>query len=188
MRNVELRGYFLLHIDGLYSAFAIFDKGVLRPSRSCSRRLSLTGCTGHGNMYNLSTGEKTTFSYSSNGRGRGEITGTFASGEVATGEYSVISGGSVGWGSVYTSVYTPKGVVTGNGSAVAVTQNGAGGVCDTHRHKGDHHHLRIFSRLVWPWLRGLQEQQRCVVQVAFLSRSEWIFLGESGGGAWIFAP
>ena len=52
------------------------------------------------------------------------MTGTFASGEVATGEYSVISGGSVGWGSVYASVYTPKGVATGNGSAVAVTQNG----------------------------------------------------------------
>jgi len=74
-------------------------------------------------MYNLSTGEKTTFAYTYNGRGRGKITGTFASGEVATGEYAVISGGSVGWGSVYASVYGPKGSASGNGTAVAVTQN-----------------------------------------------------------------
>jgi hypothetical protein len=75
-------------------------------------------------MYNLSTGEKTTFSYSYNGSGRGTITAAFVSGEVATGEYSIITGGSVGWGSVYTSVYGPGGPAYGNGTAVAVRQNG----------------------------------------------------------------
>jgi hypothetical protein len=99
-------------------------KRVLRSFALVLLVFSLAACTAHGNMYNLSTGEKTTFSYSYNGGGRGKMTGTFASGEAATGEYSVITGGSVAWGTVYASVYGPNGSAYGSGNAVSVRRNG----------------------------------------------------------------
>jgi hypothetical protein len=85
---------------------------------------ALLGCTAHGNVYNLATGEKTPFSYTYNGSGHGKMTATFANGEVGTGEYSIVVGGSVGWGSVYGSVYGPTGSVAGSATATSVSQEG----------------------------------------------------------------
>ncbi len=132
--------------------------------------LSLAACTAHGNMYNLATGEKTTFSYSYNGGGRGKMTGTFASGETATGEYSVITGGSVGWGAVYASVYGPSGPAYGSANAVSVRRNARReGSAILRRLEWNGRHLRVRTRPLWPRIRSLQEQRRRVVQVALLN-------------------
>ena len=84
----------------------------------------LTGCTRQGNIYNLATGERTTLIYTVAGTGRGTIKGTFASGETASGEYAVVSSASIGWGSIYSSVYTRTGQATANSNAISMSQNG----------------------------------------------------------------
>jgi len=66
-----------------------------------------------------------TFRYTANGRGRGTIDAAFGSGERLRGEYSIVTGGTVSWGSVYASVYSPAGSASGNANSIGVTAAGA---------------------------------------------------------------
>jgi hypothetical protein len=88
---------------------------------------TLCACTrtGTGHVYNLTTGEMFTFTYTFNGRGRGTINAVTKTGERLNGEYSVVQGGNVSWGSVYASVYSPAGTASGNANSVGVTSAGA---------------------------------------------------------------
>jgi hypothetical protein len=88
--------------------------------------LTLCGCTrtATGHVYNLTTGQMFTFTYKFNGRGRGTITSVMT-GENLTGEYSVVQGGNVSWGTVYASVYSPAGTASGNANSIGVTAAGA---------------------------------------------------------------
>jgi hypothetical protein len=87
--------------------------------------LPLCACTKTGHLYNLTTGEMFTFSYSANGSGRGKITVPFMSAESLNGEYSIVTGGTVSWGNVYASVYSPAGSASGSANSVGVTAAGA---------------------------------------------------------------
>lgn len=49
-----------------------------------------------GALYNLKTGERVVFTYSAK-----TLTGTFANGEVLTGDYATVVEGSNSWGSIY---------------------------------------------------------------------------------------
>jgi hypothetical protein len=83
----------------------------------------LCACTRTGHLYNLTTGEMSTFTFSY-GRDRGTIHGSFKSGEIVSGEYSVMRGGAMSWGSVYASVYSPSGSASGSGSGVGILTAG----------------------------------------------------------------
>jgi hypothetical protein len=64
------------------------------------------GCTLHGRIYNLKTGEVTPATMTYGGSGRGKINAVIAStGEKFTGEYITFAHVPVTWGSVYASVY-----------------------------------------------------------------------------------
>ena len=70
----------------------------------------LTGCTLHGRIYNLTTGEVTPVTISYGGSGRGKITGVLASsGEKISGEYLTYAHIPLNWGSVYAQVYGTGG-------------------------------------------------------------------------------
>lgn len=88
--------------------------------------LTLCACTrtATGHVYNLTTGQMFVFTYTFNGRGRGKIT-TVMTSESLTGEYSVVQGGAVSWGSVYASVYSPAGTASGSANSIGVTSAGA---------------------------------------------------------------
>lgn len=74
-------------------------------SLSACSLLLLTGCTLHGRLYNLDTGEVTQVKYKYSGSGRGIISGVFPSGESFKGEYVTFSHPPINWGSIYASVY-----------------------------------------------------------------------------------
>ena len=62
------------------------------------------------------------------GTGHGSIEIALADGEILKGEYSIVRGGSMGFGSVYASVYGPGGSTSGTatGSSYAVEGGSAG--------------------------------------------------------------
>jgi hypothetical protein len=98
---------------------------ALRLSALLFALLLLSACTKTGHMYNLTTGEMFPFRYTANGRGRGTIDAVMNSSESLNGEYSIVTGGTVSWGSVYASVYSPAGTASGNANSVGVTAAGA---------------------------------------------------------------
>jgi len=65
------------------------------------------------------------------GSGRGTIEFTMPYGETLKGEYSAVTGGTAGFGSIYNAVFGPNGVAATNaapsGSPVSVTGYGADG-------------------------------------------------------------
>src|SRR5580698_3359586 len=67
--------------------------------------LSLTGCTLHAHLYNLSTGEVTDVHFTYSGSGHGKLDGVFKSGESFVGDYSTFPQPPVNWGAIYASVY-----------------------------------------------------------------------------------
>jgi hypothetical protein len=85
--------------------------------------LLLCGCTGTGRLYDLETGEVSTFSYSYNGRGHGAISSTLK-GQNFTGEYSVINNADVSWGSIYANAFSPAGSTSGTATGTAVSMRG----------------------------------------------------------------
>jgi hypothetical protein len=78
----------------------------------------LTNCSLNGRLYNLSTGEQLTAKFTYSGSGRGQIQLTSPGGESFNGEYVTVAGGSMAWGTIFSSVYTPGGSAFGSASAV----------------------------------------------------------------------
>ena len=99
---------------------------ALRLSSLLAISLLLCACTrtGTGHLYNLTSGEMFTFSYTLNGRGRGTTTSVMT-GESLKGEYSVVQGGTVNWGNIYASVYSASGSANGTANSIGVTAAGA---------------------------------------------------------------
>lgn len=89
---------------------------------SLSLVLLLCGCTRTARLYNLTTGETTILT--ARGSSHGTLEGTFKSGETVKGEYSVVTNAVVGWGSVYSSVYSGTSSATANGSGMVVATGG----------------------------------------------------------------
>jgi hypothetical protein len=81
--------------------------------------LLIFGCSKKARIYNLTTGEVVPAQFSYNGTGKGTLTAVTASGEKLKGEYVTLAGGQVSWGSIYASVYGPKGSASGSGSSFA---------------------------------------------------------------------
>jgi hypothetical protein len=67
--------------------------------------LSEMSCKQEGRLYNLSTGEVTTVSFTYSGSGKGKISGVLASGEKISGEYLTFVRLPPNWGAIYASVY-----------------------------------------------------------------------------------
>jgi hypothetical protein len=59
------------------------------------------------------------------GTGHGTIEMTMPDGEVLKGEYSVVRGGAVQFGSIFESVYGPGGVATGTGTSSSYSMAGS---------------------------------------------------------------
>lgn len=85
--------------------------------------LILCGCTGHGSIYDLKTGESAPLTYSYGSGGRGKIT-TSLKGHIISGEYSFASSTEVSWGSIYANANTPQGVVTGTATGTSIRSRG----------------------------------------------------------------
>jgi hypothetical protein len=83
--------------------------------------LLLYGCTKEAHLYDLTTGAQTLIRYSANGRGRGTLTGQLATRETLKGEYTTVVNAAVGWGSIYSGVYS----ATGTSVAVGGSQRGS---------------------------------------------------------------
>ena len=78
-----------------------------------------TGCTLHGRIYNLTTGEVTPVVITYSGSGRGRISGVVASSdEKMSGEYLTYAHLPVNWGSVYAKVYGTEGSAFTGGSSL----------------------------------------------------------------------
>lgn len=82
--------------------------------------LSLCACTTNARLYNLDTGEMTPLVAHRERGSHGTIEGRFKSGESVKGEYQVVTQGTVGWGSVYTSVSSGTSTASGSGTATSI--------------------------------------------------------------------
>jgi hypothetical protein len=84
------------------------------------------GCTLHGRLYNLTTGEVTPVTMTYGGTGRGKISANIASsGEKFSGEYVTLAHVPLNWGSIYAKVYGTQGSsFTGNASLGKSNQYG----------------------------------------------------------------
>lgn len=111
--------------------------------------LTLGACTrtATGHVYNLTTGQMFPFTYTFNGRGRGKITAVMSDENLA-GEYSVVQGGSVGWGTVYASVYSSAGTSSGNANSLRMTAAGCVTETDFQRRKNTTVRL-LLRKKIW---------------------------------------
>jgi hypothetical protein len=66
------------------------------------------GCTAR--LYNLDNGEVTPLKCSHRHRTTGTVSVTLASGEKLSGEYVTVVNSAIGWGSIYSGVYSASGV------------------------------------------------------------------------------
>jgi len=85
---------------------------------------SVPAFAGTGHLYNLSDGSVSVVKFSRWRGSHGPLKVTMSTGEILTGEYSVVRGGAVAWGSIYSSVNGISAV--GSGSAAAVDARGQG--------------------------------------------------------------
>ncbi len=77
-----------------------------------------------------------TANFKSYGTGHGSIEILATNGEVFNGEYSIVRGGAIGFGSVYASVYGPGGSAGGYGTGVTqVTPGGSPGTASAYSNK-----------------------------------------------------
>jgi len=92
--------------------------------------LALAGCTMSARLYPVNEMAASTgvlvAKYKSYGTQHGEMSVALPSGEVLNGEYSVVSGGSVGFGSVYGQVYGQGQVATGYATSNSFSMSGSG--------------------------------------------------------------
>src|SRR6185437_9662575 len=77
--------------------------------------LGLVGCTRTAHLYNVDTGDSVDLKYQTSGRGHGTIGGTLPSGETLKGEWSATSNAAVGWGNVYSGVYSANAMTVSGG-------------------------------------------------------------------------
>lgn len=75
-------------------------------------------------LYNLRTGDVVELKYSSWSGSHGKISGHLKSGENLKGEYSTVVDAAVAWGSIYSSVYGPRGAAYGNANSTSVVTGG----------------------------------------------------------------
>ena len=77
------------------------------------------GCTLHGRLYNLTTGEVTPVTMTYSGSGKGKISAVVASsGEKVNGEYLTFAHVPLNWGSTYAKVYGTEGSAFTSGSSL----------------------------------------------------------------------
>lgn len=92
--------------------------------------VALNGCTMSARLYPVNDLAASTgvliAKYKSYGTQRGEMTVTLPSGEILNGEYSVVSGGSIGFGNVYGQVYSQGHVATGYATSNSFSMSGSG--------------------------------------------------------------
>jgi hypothetical protein len=88
--------------------------------------LFASGCTLHGNIYNLTTGEVTPLTISYSGSGKGKLSAVIiSSGEKVSGEYLTFAHLPANWGNIYAKVYGTEGsAYTANSSAGKSNQYG----------------------------------------------------------------
>jgi hypothetical protein len=84
----------------------------------CTLVLILVGCIRKARLYNLTTGEVVPVQFTYSGSGKGKLSAVSAAGERFTGEYVTLAGGQIGWGTIYASVYSPKGSASGSSTSV----------------------------------------------------------------------
>ena len=102
---------------------------------------SLSGCAGTVTLYPANDiAQKAgviTAEIKKYGMGSGPIKLTMPDGEILTGQYTVMVGGSTGFGSVYASVYGPEGARSGTGTSTMVNiPNSSPGVANAAGPKG----------------------------------------------------
>lgn len=83
----------------------------------------ITACTKKAHIYNLTTGEMIPAQFSYNGTGKGTLSAVTAAGEKFKGDYVTIPSGETSWGTIYASVYGPKGSASGTASSFSSTTN-----------------------------------------------------------------
>jgi hypothetical protein len=82
------------------------------------------GCTLQARLYNLSTGEVTSATFTYGGSGRGKISAVLGSGEQLKGEYITFVHAPLNWGSIYADVYGTGGAAYTNGTDQKANQYG----------------------------------------------------------------
>jgi hypothetical protein len=102
---------------------------------------SLTGCTRNARLYPANdlaiAGGVLVANFKSYGSGNGEIEIGMPDGEILSGEYSLVRGGSASFGSLYGSVYSTEGSATVSGSANSRTiPGGSQGMASLFGNKG----------------------------------------------------
>lgn len=60
------------------------------------------------------------------GQGHGTLKITMPDNELLQGEYSIVFGGSIGFGSVFGTVYGPRGAISGSSTSTSVSMEGEG--------------------------------------------------------------
>jgi len=112
-------GALLLSVVGQFAcAFTIVRSAHLYPANDLARPKGVLEAT-----------------FVAHGTGHGNVTMTLPDGETAKGEFSIVRGGSIGFGSIYGEVY---GDVSGSVSATSVTRTVPGGSPGMASAFGDH--------------------------------------------------
>ena len=103
-----------------------------RPALTVVLILALSGCVIKRPLHLYPTGDKISDPavlqglFVGHGRGRGTARIDMPDGEVLEGEYSIVFGGAVGFGSILGSVYGPNGSASVSGSSANVSVEGKG--------------------------------------------------------------
>jgi hypothetical protein len=96
---------------------------MLRPLGLLILVLLLLGCGRTGRLYpandTAAASGVLTMHFTSYGTGRGPVEIPMPDGEVLKGEYTLVRGGAVGFGSIYGLVYGPGGTTTGTATATS---------------------------------------------------------------------
>lgn len=90
--------------------------------------LMLLGCAREARLYPANEAANSTgvlmAHFMMNGTGHGQIKITMPDGEVLKGEYSVVRGGTIGFGNIFGAVYGPHGSVSLTGSSTSYAMPG----------------------------------------------------------------
>ena len=101
--------------------------------------LMLWGCAREAHLYPVNEAASATgvltAHFNAYGTGHGEIEITMPDGELLKGEYSIVRGGTIGFGSIFGAVYGRKGTVTGTSTSYEVP-GGSPGVASAFGNKG----------------------------------------------------
>ena len=110
----------------------------------------LFGCARTGRLYPaneaaISSGVLTA-RFMAYGTGHGQVEITMPDGELLKGEYSIVRGGAVGFGSIYGSVYGARGATSVTGSSTSfVIPGGSPGMASAFGDKGTTMHCEFYN-------------------------------------------